>query len=117
MDFKRLAKLGNDLNVISCINAAEPGHQVCPDRRTIQKMSFAIAVFALLRHSVHPACRKVAETVPVDDPETTFSRIALTGKPKLARALLVAAERALENHVAALEMNELEPASRLASIL
>ena len=53
----------------------------------------------------------------MDDPETTFSRIALTGKPKLARALLVAAERALENHVAALEMNELEPASRLASIL
>ena len=57
-------------------------------------------------------------TVPVDDPLTTFSLRAETGEPNEARALEVDAERPLENHVAALEMNELEPLkSRLASTL
>lgn len=61
---------------------------------------------------------KLTATVPVDDPLTTLSLRAETGKPNEASALLVAAERPELNHVAALETNELEPLkSKLASTL
>jgi hypothetical protein len=59
--------------------------------------------------SHQPACMKLTETVPVDDPLTTFNLRAEAGKPNEASALEVAAERPELNDVAALETNELEP--------
>jgi hypothetical protein len=45
----------------------------------------------------------------VDDPETTFNLSAETGKPNEASALVEAADKAEENHVAAVEMKVEEP--------